>query len=134
MIEIPDSDHRKGIDITEDFKLQYGSDDKIDHSRLSRDEPHNIIDDVQIQQEVDRDSDIEVDMAYRVIDMFDGHERKTFKQEDENISPDTDTSFKTGFQNDYSQTKLKMEMENYLNGLENDVNNKPVCQLQSKGM
>ena len=109
IIEIYDSDDRKGIAIAENFKLQNDSDDKTYNIRSSGDDPPNIIGDAKIKQEVDSDSDIEVDLAYRVIDTFDVREGKSFKQEDDNISLDTDTSFKTGLHNDHNQLQLKME-------------------------
>ena len=109
-----------------DLRIQDGFDDKIicktDTINLSDDHPQNAIDELQIKHEVNSDPDIEVDLAYRIIDTFNRCELKMFKREDEKISPDTETLLKVG-QTDIKQTQLKVE-----------VDKNPVHQLQSKGM
>ena len=94
------------------------SDDKTNiktlNMRQTDDQPHNVIDEVQIKQELHSDSDIEVGLAYRIIDTFDVSEVRTFKQESEQLSPDTETSLKIG-QTNNKQTQLKVEMDNKSN-------------------
>ena len=130
----------------EDLRLQNCSDDKTNIVQ-SGDQPQNVTGEVQIKQ-VDSDSDIEVDLAYRIIDTFNVCDVKTFKQENETISSDTKTSSEIGLQNDHNQTDLKVEADsntaivenldykisNDLNGSEYDENKNPVYQLHSKGM
>ena len=94
----------------EDLRLKDDSDDNLSINQ-SGDQPQNVNDDVQIKHEVNGDSDIEVDLAYRIIDTFNVCEVKTFNQEDEQISPDT-TLFKIGLQNNQKQTQLKVEVDN----------------------
>ena len=83
---------------TECVSLKYDSDDKINIETDVKKQLCNMsqseIDDVKIKQQVDSDSDVEVDLAYRVIDTFNKYEVKTFKQDDEEISTDCETSLK----------------------------------------
>ena len=145
----------------EGFKMQNGF--VADNIKQLWDQHETAIDDVQIKPEVDSDSDIEVDLAYRIIDTFDVCEVKTFKQEDEIISPDTETSLKIGSQNDHNEAQVKAEVENKANvdyaltydlnicskvklafikenvdyermNTKYDVNKRPVNLLQDKGM
>ena len=133
------------------------SDSTSDNIKQSVDQPQNTIDEVQIKHEVDSDSDIEVDLAYRVIDTFNVGDVKMFKQEGEKISSYTETSLKIDFQNYHKHTQSKVEVDYEIaNDLKvsdkeeivivkgnvdcenltskDDVNKKPVHQLQSKGM
>ena len=63
---------------------------KIDTIMLSEDQPQNSIHELQIKHKVNTDSDIEVDLAYMIIDTFNSFEVKMFKQEDDRSSPDTE--------------------------------------------
>ena len=133
------------------------SDSASDNIMQSLDQPQNTIDEVQIKHEVVSDSDIEVDLAYRIIDTFNVGEVKTFKLEGEKISPFTETSLKIEFQNDHKRTQSKVEVDYEMaNDLKvsckeeisiikgnvdcenltskDYVNKKPVHQLLSKGM
>ena len=65
---------------TEDLCLKDDYDDNINIDQ-SGDQPQNSIDVVQIKHELNGDSDIEVDCAYRIIDTLNVCEIKTFKQE-----------------------------------------------------
>ena len=145
----------------EGFNMQNGF--VADNIKQSWDQHETAIDDVQIKPEDDSDSDIEVDLAYRIIDTFNVCEVKTFKQEDEIISPDTETSLKIGSQNDHNEAQVKAEVENKANvdyaltydlnicskdklafikenvdyesmNSKYDVNKRPVNLLQDKGM
>ena len=135
-------------DDTEDLWLQDDSDNKTNIMQ-SGVQPQYAIDKVQIKHEVDSDSDVEVDFAYRIIDTFNVCEVKSFKRENENISSDRKTPFKTELQNEtaivgdlYSKVNTKLivsgkEKHGFINeyvNLEDDVNKKLVHQLQSKGM
>ena len=135
---------------------------KTDNIKQSWDQPQNTIDEVQIQHGMDRDSDIEVDLAYKIIDTYNICEAHPFKIDNENILPDTETSLSIG-QPNYKQAQLKVEVDyktdflcettNTLNvcniekiilkkenmdyenlNVGDDVDKKPVHQLQSKGM
>ena len=123
----------------------------------------NTIDGVQIKHEIDSDSDIEVDLAYKIIDTFNVCEVKSFKREGESSLPET--SPKIELQNDHRKTQFKVKVDtttdiaedlyykedNHLNAgdqgknvfvtedvdyvnIEDVVNNTPVHQLQNKGM
>ena len=131
--------------------------------KQSEDQPQNTIDGVQIKHEIDSDSDIEVDLAYRIIDTFNVCEVKSFKREGESSLPET--SPKVKLQNDHRKNKFKVEVDtttniaedlyyqedNHLNSgdkeknvfltedvdyvnIEDVVNKSPVHQLQNKGM
>ena len=98
---------------TEDLKLQGGADDKsnitTDKFKQSWDQHQTANDEVQIKQEVDSDSDTEMDSAYRIIGTFNVCEVKTFKREDEMISPDTETSLRIGPKNDINQAEVEVD-------------------------
>ena len=96
----------------------------------SEDQTQNIIDVVQIKHEIDSDSDIEVDLAYRIIDTFNDCEGESFKHEVEGISPDTKTSLKKEFQYDHVQTQIKVEVDNNTDLLE-DLDYKEDIDLNS---
>ena len=130
--------------------------------KQSGDQPQNTIDGVQIKHEIDSDSDIEVDLAYRIIDTFNVCEVKSFKREGESSLPET--SSKIELQNEHMKTQFKVEVDtttdiaedlyykedNNLNAGDKkksvfvtedmdyvnikDVNTTPVLQLQNKGM
>ena len=70
---------------TEDLRLKDDSGDNVNINQ-SLDQHQNPIDVVQIKHELNDDSDIEVDCAYRIIDTLNVCEIKTFKQE--NVSFD----------------------------------------------
>ena len=104
----------KGLDC---FDLQVGTDDKA------------------------RDSDIEGELAYGIIDTFNIYEENTCKQESEKSSRDTETSLIIRHQND--QTPIKVEVDNqtkkvYVDyrtlNLERDLNTNITQPLQRKGM
>ena len=129
----------------------------------SGDQPQNAFDRVQIKHEIDSDSDIEVDLAYSIIDTFNVCEVKSFKREGASSLPET--SPKVKLQNDHRKTQFKVEVDNktaitedlyceednhwnagdkeknvfvtedvdYVN-IEDVVNKTPVYQLQNKGM
>ena len=147
---------------TEDLRLQDGFDDTIhiitDTINPSVDQPQNAIHQFQTKYEVNSDPDIEVNLAYRIIDTFNPCEVKMFKQEDEKISPDNKTLYTVG-QTNIIQPHLKVDknpdymMTNNLNicekkkrafvkenvdydnqKLSDDVNKNPADQRQSKGM
>ena len=131
--------------------------------KQSGDQPQNTIDGVQIKHEIDSDSDIEVDLAYRIIDTFNVCEIKSFKREGESSLPET--SLEIELQNDHRKTQFKVEVDtttdiaedlyykedihlnagdkeknvfvtedvDYVN-IEDVVNKTPVHQLQNKGM
>ena len=151
-------------DDLEDLRIQDGFDDKIyiktDTINPSEDQRQISINELQIKHEVNSDPDIEVDLAYRIIDTFNPCEVKMFKREDEKISLDTKTLLKVG-QTNIKQPQLKVDVDkktdyeiiNNLNvsenekiefvkenmdydnlNLEDDVNQNPVHQLQIKGM
>ena len=156
------------INNSDNLMLQGGSDYKTnittDNVKQSVDQTQNIIDVVQVKHEIDSDSDIEVDLAYRIIDTFNVCEVESFKQEGESISSDTETSLKIELPNDEKQTQIKVEgdnntdilkdldyrEDNNLNAcekkivimnenedyinIEDDVNKTPVQRLQIKGM
>ena len=145
----------------EGFKMHNGF--IADNIKQSWDQHETAIDDVQIKTEVDSNSDIEVDLAYRIIDTFNVCEVKTFKREDEMVSPETETSLKIGPQYDHNEAQVKAEVDNKANldyaltydlnicakdklafikenvDYENmnavyDVNKRPVNLLEGKGM
>ena len=140
------SDHTS--DDTEDLTLQDDSDNKTNIMQ-SGVQPQYAIDEVQIKHEVDSDSDVEVDLAYSIIDTFNVCEVKSFKREIENISPDSETSFNTELQNEtaivgYLDSKVNTNfsvsgkgkyglIHEHMN-LEDDVKKTLVHQLQNKGM
>ena len=119
----------------EHFILQDSPDYKTnittDVIKQSVDQTQNIIDVVQVKHEIDSDSDIEVDLAYRIIDTFNVCEVESFKQEVESISSDTETSLKIELQNDEKQTQIKVEVDNKKDILEDldyrEHNNLNVC-------
>ena len=117
-------------------------------------EPQDAINEMQIKHEVNSDSDIEVDLAYKIIDTFNVCELKTFKQECEKISLHTDTLLPIQRANN-KPTSLKVELDTITDldyemtsdlnvlgknvhyddlSLEDGVNKKPVHSMQSKGM
>ena len=118
-------------------------------------QPQNENNKMQIKNELVSDSDIEVGLAYRIIDTFNICEVKTFKREGEQILPDTkplkidSTQIKVEVDNqldlDYHmtnkvnvcssvKTSLRKEHVDYDNQNLTDDVNKHVCHLQSKGM
>ena len=136
-----------------------GSDDKssinTDIIMQSDNLAQNLSHEMQIK-EVDNDSDVVVDLAYKIIDTSNVCELKIFKREGEKIVPDTKPLFKIdqtqlivevdnkidlGYEMtdnlnvcDKEKMALKKESVDYDNLiLEDDVNKQPV-QLQSKGM
>ena len=143
---------------TEDLGLQDGFADNIniktDNINLSGCQHQNAINELQIKQEVNSDPDIEVDLAYKVIDTFNPCEVKIFKREGGKISPDTETLLKV-CQTNITQPQLKVEVgkkKDYVmtsnlnvcekeklpfvkaNVLKDHVSKNPVHQLQIKGM
>ena len=110
-ISIKCEDSNSKSNNTEDLHLKDDSDDiKTEYIKPSGDPPQNETDAFQIKPEVNGDSDIEVDLAYRIIDTFNICKVKTFKQElhlpeeDEKISPDAKSSMNRGLQNNHKQT------------------------------
>ena len=138
---------------TEDLSIRDGFDDNINIKTYtinpSGDQHQNAINELHIKHEVNSDPDIEVDLAYRIIDTFNPSD--IIKREDEKFSPDNKTLLKVG-QTNINQLQLKVEvdkktdyvMSNNLNvcenvdydnlNLEDDVSKHLVQQLQSKGM
>ena len=145
---------------TEDLRIKDGFDDNINIKTYtinpSVDQHQNEINELHIKHEVNSDPDIEVDLAYRIIDTFNPSD--IFKREDEKFSPDNKTLLKVG-QTNINQLQLKVDkktdyvMTNNLNvcekekipfvkenvdydnlNLEDDVSKNLVHQLQSKGM
>ena len=116
------------------MRLKYDSDDKINIETDVKKQLCNMsqseIDDVKIKQQVDSDSDVEVDLAYRVIDTFNKYEVKTFKQDDEEISTDCETSLKLGLQYGHTETRLKLEMDK--TATEGDLDNKILNHFDNK--
>ena len=151
---------------TEYSRLQDVSNDKTniktDTIKQSEDQPQNSIDEVQIKREINSDSDIEVDLAYSIIDTFNACEVKIFKREDGTISPDSEKLSKVRQTNnnkiqlneeDDNKTDFNYVITNNLNvcdkekiafikenvdydgiNIEDDVNKKTDHQRQSKGM
>ena len=112
------------------FNHQDGSSDetniKPDDIIQSDNHAQNIINGIKINHEIDSNSDIEVDFAYRIIDTFNVCEVKTFKREGEN----TKTLLKI------DQTQIKVEVGNqidldYHNNMTNNVN---VCDKEKNVM
>ena len=99
------------ISNTEHLRLHDGSNFKTNINQ-SEDQPQNLMDEVHIKHEINSDSDIEVGLAYRIVDTFNFCEGKSFKREGELISTDTETPFKIGLQNDHNQTQLRFEVDN----------------------
>ena len=110
---------------TEYIKLHDGSDDKST-IKLSRDQRQTTNDKVQLKQEVDSDSDTEVDLAYRIIDNFHAGNVKTIKRESENVLPNDEISLTRGFQNYHNNSS---EVNNKAD-IEKDLD----YEIQSKGM
>ena len=117
--------HIKSLD------LQDGTDDKAsikpDTCNILGYQPQNASNEVH---EVYSDLDIEVDLAYRIIDTFKVCEDVTFKQESENISQNTETSLKIRHQNDHTQTPIKVEVDNQTfieTDLDYTINNTPIA-------
>ena len=148
-------------DKSEYLRYMDGSDDiesiKTDTIMQSDNQVQNLRNEMQIKDELDNDSDVEVDLAYKIIDNSNVCELETFKREGEKILPDTKTLLKIdetqlivevdnkidlGYEMtnnlnvcDKVKTVLKKENVDYDNlNLEDDVNKQPVHQLQSKGM
>ena len=150
----------------EHLRLQDGSDHqtniKTDNIKQSWDQPQHTIDEVQIKHGMDRDSEIEVDLSFRIIDTYNICEVHPYNIDDENILSDTKTAFNIG-QTDNKQAQLKVEVDNktdlicemtntlnvcniekntcikenvdYENlNVDDDVNKKSVQHLQNKGM
>ena len=137
-----------------------GSDDKssikTDILMQSDNQAQNLSNEMQIG-EVNNDSDVEVNLAYKIIDTSNVCEVNTFKRDAEKILSDTKPLFKIdqtqltvevdnkidlGYEMtdnlnvcDNKKTALKKENVDYDNLiLEDDVNKQPVHELQSKGM
>ena len=137
-----------------------GSDDKVcikTDTIQSDNQAQNFANEMHIKIEVDNDSDVEVDLVYKIIDTSNFCEVETFKREDEKILPDTkpllkinETQLRVEVDNkidlgydltnqlnvcDKEETALKNVNVDYDNlNLEDYVNKQPVHQLQSKGM
>ena len=116
---------------------------KIDTIKQSEDQPQNSINEVPIKLEVNSDSDIEVDLTYRIIDTFNACEVKIFKREDEKISPDSEKLLKIIIENKIQlngeEDKEKIAfMKEHADcdgiNIEDDVNKKNDNQRHSKGM
>ena len=147
----------------EHLRLQDGADDQIniktDNITQSANQPQNTFDEMQIKHDTDCDSDIEVDLAYRIIDTFNMCEIKTFKTEDEKILPDNEMPLNMEQTNNKpsqlnvevdKKTNFLYEMTNICNmkkiahikdnvdyenlNVDDDENKKHVHQLQNKGM
>ena len=106
-----------------------GSDDthiKTYNIKQSEDQFHNATNEVHIKQELNSDSDIEVGLAYRIIDTVNVCEVNTFKQEYEKMSSDTVTSLKIG-QINIEETQLKVEVDNKRDLRYEKTNNLNVC-------
>ena len=133
----------------DDLRQQDDSNDKcnikIDTIKQSEDQPQNSINEVPIKLEVNSDSDIEVDLTYRIIDTFNACEVKIFKREDEKISPDSEFFLKIR-QTNNNKIQLNGEEDKekiaFMNEhvdcdgikIEDDVNKKNDKQRHSKGM
>ena len=104
-----------------------------DNSNTSGYQPHNANNEVQIKHEVVSDSDIEVDLAYRVIDTFNVYKENTFKVEGENTPQNTESSLKIKQEYDHTQTTIKVEVDNQtdietgMDRLDYMMNNKSVA-------
>ena len=122
-------------------------------------QPQKTIDEVQIKHGMDHDSDIEVDLAYRIIDTYNICEVHPFQIDTKTILPDTKPALSIGQPNN-KQAQLKVEVDNKTDFLyemtnvcsmekiafikenvdyenltvDDDVDKKPVPQLQKKGM
>ena len=102
------------VNIKADYlDLQVYTDDKAAAYKCNPSgyQPQNTIDAVQIKHEVHSDSDVEVDLAYRIIDTFNTYEENKFKQEDENMSQNTEKSLKIRHLNDHTSTHIKVEVD-----------------------
>ena len=119
---------------SDNLMLQDDSDYKTnittDTIMQSGDQTQDIIDVVQVKHEIDSDSDIEVDLAYRIIDTFNDCEAESFKQEGESISPDSETSLKNEVPYDHMQTQIKVEVDNNTDLLE-DLDDKEDINLNA---
>ena len=118
---------------------------KIDTIKQSEDQPQNSINEVPIKREVNSDSDIEVDLTYRIIDTFNACEVKIFKREDENISPDSEKLLKVrqpnnnkiqlnGEEDKEKIAFIKEHVDCDGINIEDDVNKENDDQRNSKGM
>ena len=134
---------------TEYAKQQDDSNDKcnikIDTIKQSEDQPQNSINEVPIKLEVNSDSDIEVDLTYRIIDTFNACEVEIFKREDEKISPDSEKLLKirqtnnnkiqlNGEEDKEKIAFIKEHVDCDGINIEDDVNKKNDNQRHSKGM
>ena len=117
-----DSDYKKGVNNMEpevyseiynnpDIIVKTETSDSTSDNLMQSDQSQIAMDEVLIKHEVDSDSDIEVDLAYRIIDTFNVGDVKTFKREGEQISSYTETSMKLEFQNYHKHTQSKVEMD-----------------------
>ena len=115
---------------TEYSRLQDVSNDKTniktDTIKQSEDQHQNSNHELQIKHEVNNDSDIGVDFAYRIIDTFTACEVKMFKREDDKSSPDTETLLKVK-QTNKRQIQLKLEVDNKTDLNYDMANNLNVC-------
>ena len=118
---------------------------KIDTIKQSEDQPQNSINEVPIKREVNSDSDIEVDLTYRIIDTFNACEVNIFKREDEKISPDSEKLLKirqtnnnkiqlNGEEDKEKIAFIKEHVDCDGINIEDDVNKKNDNQRHSKGM
>ena len=83
---------------------------------------------IKIKHEIDSNSDIEVDLAYRIIDTFNVCQVKSFKQEDEKILPDTNALLII----DQTHTKVEVDKQIGLDvGISSNVN---VCDKEKTAM
>ena len=133
----------------DDLRQQDDSNDKcnikIDTIKQSEDQPQNSINEVPIKREVNIDSDIEVDLTYRIIDTFNACEIKIFIREDEKISPDSEKLLKirqtnnnkiqlNGEEDKEKIAFMKEQVDCDGINIEDDVNKKNDNQRHSKGM
>ena len=106
---------------------------KTDNIMQPDNQYQNTMNEMKIKHEIDSDSDIEVKLAYRIIDTFNVCQVKTFKLEDKKILPALPLEVEMNSNMnicDNEKTALKKENMNYDNlNLEDDVH-----QLHSTGM
>ena len=118
---------------------------KIDTIKQSEDQHQNSINEVSIKREVNIDSDIEVDLTYRIIDTLNACEVNIFKREDGKISPDSEKLLKirqtnnnkiqlNGEEDKEKITFIKEHVDCDGINIEDDVNKKNDNQRHSKGM